>query len=209
MSQFNSTNPASMDSEQTKRTKADLTELLKTLFKSKGFKIWVYEEVYYVHKDEEEVSNKPIPYHLDLICLTRDKEIPDLYSVFGIELDWKVGHGTPITDNKDEKKDMAFYKLGVPVIRFRLEEFVGKKKLTLDEIKGKIWHFFAKPMTPEFCDKNCKLAIKLKENAFTFCPNTQCGHKASQHDLNGCSFRYPNKAAKYCYCKEPFITSHM
>jgi hypothetical protein len=200
MSQFNSSNPSAGDSDVTSVVKQRLKDWLIDLFYKKGFRIWIKEEVPFYSISEQK------PYHLDMGVLARNKESFDIYSFFGIELDWKT-HESFSSDNKDKEKDRAFDKIGVPILRLRVEKLYGKKAWDLPTINDEIWHFFVAPENKEFTEKNQALSIKLKENALARCRNKKCGHPAQKHNLAGCNYQQPNKAALYCPCTEPHFIS--
>ena len=213
MSIYNASNPSSGDSHETEITKTRVKQWVTNLFRKKGYKTWIYEEVTHIHFDDE--TNKPIPYHLDLAVLTRNKESIDDYHFFGIELDWKVGHGTKINDRKDKDKDNVFAKIKVPILRFRMENIYGRKAWSEAERDKVIWDFYQFMFNNDNLadknqvEKNKELSIRLKENVLTTCRNPKCKHKAAQHTLSGCEYRTANKAAMYCNCDEPFIKSDM
>jgi hypothetical protein len=202
LSIYDASRPSSGDSKPTEKTKERLKVWITELFNKRGFRVWVKEEIPYISDDGD-----PRPYHLDLGVLTRNREMTDIYSFFGIELDWDTGHRSRINDRKDENKDKAFHKIGVPILRIDMEDVYGKKALSEYDRNDKIWSFFIHPRLDEFGQMNTELAIRLKENAWTTCPNPKCKHKASDHHLGGCNFRFTNKAAMYCPCSEPFFTS--
>lgn len=202
MSIYDSSHPSSGDSKPTTKTKARVISWVTDLFKSKGYRIWVMEECPAVIDGT--------PYHLDIGVLARNKESFDEYHFFGIELDWDVGHATKRTDWKDENKDKAFSSLGIPILRFRMEELYGDKSLSEAERNKIIWDDFFSYVFTQY-DKdveiNQALAIKLKENQLTKCRNSKCSHTAAQHSLTGCNYQNSNKANLYCPCKEPFMVS--
>jgi hypothetical protein len=208
MSQYDSTHPAKGDSIRTKRVKQILTQKIDELFTSKNHKVWIKEEVPYYSIEEEK------PYHLDLCILTRDKISFDGYNVFGVEIDGET-HKSRISDRKDRSKDKAFYKLGIPILHVYVEEFF--KDDNEDEIDDSkvmklmniLWEWGHLPPLLEDSIRNQKLAIKLKENQLIICRNKKCQHKAYEHNLAGCNFQQPSKAANYCPCREPFMTSDM
>ena len=201
---FNSTNPSGGDSKPTTKTKAKVKDWVTELFRSKGYRTWIMEE--------NPAVIDGTPYHLDIGVLTRNKESFDEYHFFGIELDWDKGHATKRTDWKDENKDKAFLSLGIPILRFRMEELYGNKALSEAERNNKIWdnffiEYFITPIEDPFILKNNELAIKLKENQLTKCRNSKCNHSAQNHNLNGCNYQNTNKASLYCNCTEPFMVS--
>jgi hypothetical protein len=209
MSQYDSTRPSKGDSLLTKRAKEILKQRIDELFTSKNHKIWIKEEVPYYSTDEEK------PYHLDLCVLARDKLSFDNYSVFGIEIDGET-HESRISDGKDRSKDKAFNILGIPIFHVRVEDVHYGKDDDDDvyftneqSLLNILWKFFMEPQPLEFSTRNQKLAIKLKENQLTICRNKKCQHKAHEHNLAGCNFQQPTKAANYCPCREPFMVSDM
>lgn len=202
MSIYDSTHSASGDSDATRRAKRILTTSIKDQAKSMGFKADVKEEV-------PAFFDKP--YHADLGILMRNREIPDQYFFFIVEIDSKLGHRTPLKDRREDERAMAFINHNfIQTVRINLEEIVGTRKKTEAELAEKIWTEIKYSLiftTNQNVSKNTEFSIKLKENAFCKCKG--CDHLAIHHNLNGCEYKQTNKLKLKCHCDEPFFRSDM
>jgi hypothetical protein len=201
MSHYDSTHPSEGDSEKTERAKLRLTRILHEKLVLEGIKSWIKEEVPLY------LTTEPKPYHLDMGILIRNRKT-GVYSFYGVEIDGKT-HESKYSDYKDLSKDQAFKSICVPIWRIRLEVIIGAQSKSEKEIGEDFWEYINYPVTPIYSMKNTKLAEQLKENALARCRNKKCGHPAQQHNLAGCNFQQPNKAAMYCACTEPHFVSDM
>ena len=207
MSVFDSTYPASRDSEATQRAKSILTNILKEKFRERGFKAEVKTEVPALFYK---------PYHSDLGCLIRHTSYTDTaaYHFFNIEIDGQKNHKTKIKDLRDDEKAQHFLShSGTITIRFDLEEIIGNDKMTPNAIFNKIWENLVMSyliteigsIEEKQALKNKEFSIALKENTLTTCK--YCKHSAHMHTLTACHYTQTNKNKMRCDCKLPMFIS--
>lgn len=196
------------ESAETRLARFKVRVMCKYLFKEKGLKlIKIVEEVPFTFPT--------IKYHADFGILLTTYDYETQYFFF-IEIDGRVGHGTKISDKKDEDRDWVIErKTGAITIRLQLSELQELKTITqsMGYIREKIWDWFSfvyledsggNARMDDNQKKNKKFAEIIANNAFPMC---DCKHPNYQHDLGGCDWQYSVNDKLKCHCDRQFLRS--
>lgn len=177
--------------------------------KERGFKTTIKQEVPATFSEP-----KPVAYHLDLGILFRSKTEYDFYHFFAVEVD-DSSHDTVRHEAKDEQRDDSFFtNQGIITCRIPIDKVFDEKKdetrffdkwVYQDLLRAYIIIPSTSVKQDMWAELNRQFAIELKENASTQC--SECQHKAHQHDLCGCQWRFTNRAKMRCNCRKPVFRS--